>query len=189
VIMMAKSYSKVLKEYPEYITKEQLYRICQVSKKTALYYLESGIIPAIDSGKQTHRFTIATKDVVAFLKKRDKNPALYRAQPGWYQGNSGYKRKLPYLLFPLERCETTKARLDRWLEDYPDLMKPTDITKATGYVLDTVIDWCSSDKLHHFIIRKAFLIPKLSLMDFMLSDDFKGIKVKRDEYDDFLSKF
>lgn len=167
--MMAKNYSKILREYPEYFTKEQLYRICQVSKKTALYYLESGLIPAIDSGKQTHRFTIATKDVVVFLKQRDKNPACYRARPGWYQGNSGYKRALPFLIFPLERGKVTEARLTRWLEDYPDLMKPKDAAKVTGYMLDTIVDWCSSDKLHHFVIRKAFLIPKLSLMDFMMS--------------------
>ena len=50
--MMTNIYNRLLKEYPEYITKEQLYQICNVSKKTALYYLESGLLPAKDNGKE-----------------------------------------------------------------------------------------------------------------------------------------
>lgn len=46
------SYQQILDEYPEYITKEQLYRICHISKKTAQNLLESGEIPCIDTGKR-----------------------------------------------------------------------------------------------------------------------------------------
>ena len=45
-------YQWVLDEYPAIITKEQLYKICHVSKKTALYYLEGKIIPCECSGKK-----------------------------------------------------------------------------------------------------------------------------------------
>lgn len=38
-------YQWILDEYPEIITKEQLYKICHVSKKTALHYLVNGLIP------------------------------------------------------------------------------------------------------------------------------------------------
>ena len=37
-------YQWILDEYPEIITKEQLYKICHVSKKTALHYLVNGLI-------------------------------------------------------------------------------------------------------------------------------------------------
>lgn len=66
--------------------------------------------------------------------------------------------------------------------DYPDLLKSTDISKITGYLLKTVFVWCAEDKLHHFRIRQSILIPKLSLMDFMMSDDFRGIKVMLKDY-------
>ena len=36
------SYQQILDEYPEYITKEQLYQICHISKKSAQNLLESG---------------------------------------------------------------------------------------------------------------------------------------------------
>ena len=68
------SYQQILDEYPEYITKEQLYRICHISKKTAQNLLESGEIPCTDTGKKTHRFRIAAVDVVDYLRRRDSEP-------------------------------------------------------------------------------------------------------------------
>lgn len=45
--MITEKYCReVLAEYPEYITKEQMYRICHVSKKTCLFLLESGLSQA-----------------------------------------------------------------------------------------------------------------------------------------------
>lgn len=38
---------------PNIITKDQMYRICHISKKTCLFLLESGLVPNIDSGKKT----------------------------------------------------------------------------------------------------------------------------------------
>lgn len=47
-----KYYNEILQQYPEYITKDQMYRICHISKKTCLFLLESGLVPNIDSGKK-----------------------------------------------------------------------------------------------------------------------------------------
>ena len=71
--------SEVLAQYPEYITKDQMYRICHISKKTCLFLLESGLVPNIDSGKKTRRFKIKTEDVIDYLKSRDDYPELYKA--------------------------------------------------------------------------------------------------------------
>lgn len=70
-------YSFLLSKYPEYVTKDQFYRICHISKNTARYYLENGFIPCIDSGKKTRRFKIAIKDIISFLEDRDENPEKY----------------------------------------------------------------------------------------------------------------
>ena len=56
--------NEILQQYPEYITKDQMYRICHISKKTCLFLLESGLVPNIDSGKKTRRFKIKTVDVI-----------------------------------------------------------------------------------------------------------------------------
>lgn len=189
--MMANStqYGKILKEYPEHITKEQLYKICHVSKHTARYYLESGLIPSTSSGKKTRKYKVATKDVVAFLKKRDKNPKRYLAPDGWYQGMNGYKAKPKFIFHRLEQTEKAEMQLTRWLAEYPDLIKPPEVSRITGYSKSAVVDWCAEGKLHHFLIRRTYFIPKLSLIDFMLSEQFNGFKIKPDAYEDFVAAF
>ena len=84
-------YNEVLQSYPEYITKDQMYRICHIIKKTCLFLLESRLIPNIDSGKKTRRFKIKTTDVVEYLKDRDDYPELYKAPGVFYKGD-GYKK-------------------------------------------------------------------------------------------------
>ena len=60
---MNRDYSALLMEYPEVISKEQVYRICHISKRKATWLLENGIIPCKDSGKKTRRFQVRTIDV------------------------------------------------------------------------------------------------------------------------------
>lgn len=43
---------------PDVITKDQLYRICHISKSTALYLLQSGKIPCEYTGKRTRCYKI-----------------------------------------------------------------------------------------------------------------------------------
>jgi len=43
---------------PDVITKDQIYRICHISKSTALYLLQSGKIPCEYTGKRTRCYKI-----------------------------------------------------------------------------------------------------------------------------------
>ena len=45
-------YSELLQQFPEYMTKNQMYKVCHISKKTCLFLLENGLVPCIDSGKK-----------------------------------------------------------------------------------------------------------------------------------------
>lgn len=86
---------EILEQYPEYITKDQMYRICHISKKTCLFLLESGLVPNIDSGKKTRRFKIKTTDVIQYLHDRDDYPELYKAPDGFYVRDGCKKALLP----------------------------------------------------------------------------------------------
>lgn len=81
-------YQWILDTYPETITKEQLYKLCHVSKKTAQHYLVNGIIPCMNTGKKTRQYTIRTVDVVKFLELRDRDPDICLAPIGWYRQNA-----------------------------------------------------------------------------------------------------
>ena len=52
---------------PEVMNKEQFFRICHISKSTALHLLKSGKVPCEWSGKKTRCYKIRKEDVKAYV--------------------------------------------------------------------------------------------------------------------------
>lgn len=59
-------YRYLLNQYPETVQKEQFRIICHISKRTARYLLQSGLVPCVQSGKKTRNYTIKMKDIVRY---------------------------------------------------------------------------------------------------------------------------
>ena len=72
---------------PDVITKDQLYRICHISKSTALYLLQSRKIPCEYTGRKTRCYKIKKEDVIAYLENCKGFPESYSAPAGWYKGD------------------------------------------------------------------------------------------------------
>lgn len=157
-------YQWILDAYPETITKEQLYKLCHVSKKTAQHYLVNGIIPCVNTGKKTRQYIIRTEDVVAFLEARDRDPDAYLAPIGWYRQNAPIYR--PRIHSPAMQ-KKLKAALVSILQDYPDVLTSDQVAEVTGYHHETIVRWCGKKKLEFFYIRRSYLIPKTSLMEYL----------------------
>ena len=149
------SYQQILDEYPEYITKEQLYQICHISKKSAQNLLESGEIPCIDSGRKTHRFLIATTDVVDYLHRRDNAPR-------------------PAV------DETAVEKIHAALALYPDVLSVAQVSELTGRRSSTVTKWCRLNYIENIYAGGKNHIPKASLADFLVSrwEEFQNIGEK-----------
>ena len=149
------SYQQILDEYPEYITKEQLYQICHISKKSAQNLLESGEIPCIDSGRKTHRFLIATADVVDYLQRRDSAP-----RPA--------------------ADETAVEKIRAALALYPDVLSVAQVSELTGRRSSTVTKWCRLNYIENIYAGGKNHIPKASLADFLVSrwEEFQNIGEK-----------
>ena len=149
------SYQQILDEYPEYITKEQLYQICHISKKSAQNLLESGEIPCMDSGRKTHRFLIATTDVVDYLHRRDSAPGP-------------------------AADETAVEKIRAALALYPDVLSVAQVSELTGRRSSTVTKWCRLNYIENIYAGGKNHIPKASLADFLVSrwDEFKNIGEK-----------
>ena len=149
------SYQQILDEYPEYITKEQLYRICHISKKTAQNLLESGEIPCTDTGKKTHRFLIAAVDVVDYLRRRDSEP---KPEP-----DAGV-------------AEQIRSALAL----YPDVLSVMQVSAITGRYPQTVTKWCRSQYIKSYSSGGKNHILKASLTDFLISrwEEFQNIGEK-----------
>lgn len=156
-----------LQGYPSYISKEQLCKICHISKRTALRLLEDGSIPCKSNGKQTRKFQIALADVEAFLLKRQArikiNPR--EARNVYRPMSAEMKSLLPHVVMD-------------WLEPYPDVLSVDEVVQITGYGSSSVVKWCKKEDLQHYCIGRKFFVPKTWLQEFMLSERFWGIHVK-----------
>ena len=156
-----------LQGYPSYISKEQLCKICHISKRTALRLLEDGSIPCKSNGKQTRKFQIALADVEAFLLKSQArikiNPR--EARNVYRPMSAEMKSLLPHVVTD-------------WLEPYPDVLSVDEVVQITGYGSSSVVKWCKKEDLQHYCIGRKFFVPKTWLQEFMLSERFWGIHVK-----------
>ena len=156
-----------LQGYPSYISKEQLCKICHISKRTALRLLEDGSIPCKSNGKQTRKFQIALADVEAFLLKRQArikiNPR--EARNVYRPMSAEMKSLLPHVVTD-------------WLKPYPDVLSVDEVVQITGYGSSSVVKWCKKENLQHYCIGRKFFVPKIWLQEFMLSERFWGIHVK-----------
>ena len=156
-----------LQGYPSYISKEQLCKICHISKRTALRLLEDGSIPCKSNGKQTRKFQIALADVEAFLLKRQArikiNPR--EARNVYRPMSAEMKSLLPHVVTD-------------WLEPYHDVLSVDEVVEITGYGSSSVVKWCKKENLQHYCIGRKFFVPKIWLQEFMLSERFWGIHVK-----------
>jgi len=178
-------YELILEEYPEYISKEQMYKLCHISKYTAQYLLESGLVPSTCSGKKTRKYKIATSDVVRYLQEREIIPERYFLP-------EGYRKKIYKSQFNTLAPETIEkmcAYYERHLSEYSDVMNVQQVSEFTGYTDTTVVRWCAAKKLHRFRIRNVYKIPKISLIDFLMSVDFRGIRTKSEKHRDFIMDF
>ena len=160
---MKKKYRDLLRQYPEYITKEQLYKICHMSKETAKYYLDTGLIPCTHNGKKTRCYTISMTDVVAFLEDREANPEKYRLprsawsrirQPDLPLMSEGYRGHL--LVFYREH-----------FSDEPDVLSVDEAAAMVKVTRDTVLKWCAEGKFEVFTVKRAFRIPKDGYLKFL----------------------
>ena len=161
-----KAYDEIRKQYPETISKDQFYRIAHISKATALYLLQSGLVPCIDSGKKTRRYTIRTEDVITYLMEREIHPEDYRAPEMWYAKRSGRtkpRKKGCNRLKKLSETETKHFRtyMEAKMEDYDDLLKVADVTEVIGYSSASIHLWCKNKKLQAFRVSGKFLILSL----------------------------
>lgn len=153
---MKKKYKDLLTQYPERITKEQLYKICHISKETAKYYLDNGFILCANNGKKTRCYTIATEDVIAFLEDKDANPENYRLPRSVWS-------RVRQPILPAKPEEHRGSLYSFYREHYADSPDVLTVDEAAGMVKvtrDTVLKWCAEEKFTIFTVRKAFRIPK-----------------------------
>lgn len=132
---------------PDIITKDQLYRICHISKSTALYLLQSGKIPCEYTGRKTRCYKIKKEDVIAYLENRKVFPESYSAPAGWYKGD--YTVQMEKQVPPIVQ-EHLRLYYTELLSGYPDVLTTQMVSKITGYGKTAINNWCNQGHIKSF---------------------------------------
>ena len=151
---------------PDVITKDQLYRICHISKSTALYLLQSGKIPCEYTGRKTRCYKIKKEDVIAYLENRKVFPESYSAPAGWYKGD--YTVQMEEQVPPIVR-EHLRLYYTELLSGYPDVLTTQAVSKITGYGKTAINNWCNQGHIKSFRKNNVNHIPKVYLVEFFCS--------------------
>ena len=159
---MANDYSALLRECPEIISADQLYRICKISKRKAKWLLDNGIIPCQNNGKKTHRYRIRIEDVVEYLRTRETNPQAVTPPTGLF--NEKKKTINPIAL--ISRVDFEHFLYAEW-QTAPDALTAADIQILTGYALITIKRWICHQKLQSVSLPTETLVAKQWLVEFM----------------------
>jgi len=172
-------------EIPDIITKDQFYRICHISKSTALHLLRSGKVPCEYSGKKTRCYRIKKEDAQKYLEGRAIFPEAYSAPVGWYcSGHKTTQKEVP----PVILEDMSDYYIDM-LTAYPDVLTVQQVKDFIGYGSTSINRWCSKQWLKHFKKGRANLVPKVFLVEFFCSVHFRAINQKTPRHIKLLKGF
>lgn len=173
-------YDALKKEYPKFVSKEQLCKICGIAKDTAWIYLQSGVIPCRDTGKKTRRYSICIEDVIAFLEKRDKGQVPPRSELKYYR---------PRPLAPLPEIKETdgyrgevKRYFSSLLNGSPDVVTPREMAEIVGLSQAVIQRHILHGKIHAAIVGRGYKISKENVLVFMLSSCYQDGKGCSEKY-------
>lgn len=172
-----------LKKYPDIMNKEQMRIVCHISKRTALYLIQFGLIPNETTGKKTRCYRIKKSDIIAFMKDREVNPDKYIAPENWYRyGNMDVKAFKIRLLPDLPDRSYLRKYYEQHLSSYMDIMDVSDAVEFSGYNRRTVAGWIREGKLKGMPYNNKFIIPKCYLIDWLCSDEYNSTIRKSEKH-------
>lgn len=160
---MKTDYSYLLKEYPETISMDQLYKICHISKRKGKWLLEHGVIPCRDSGKKTRRFTIKIKDVIKFLEMQEAGKLKNLPPPGIFASQSPIKKTNYVKVNPSAFSALLKGQ---W-KLKPDALNTEQVSELLGYTTTTITKWIKTGWLKAVPYQRGYLIPKEWLIRYL----------------------
>lgn len=171
--------------YPDGVNKEIFRKVCHVSPRMAQYLLESQLVPCTIKDQKSHKYTITTADMVAYLRDREKHPERYcypSERDKYAQAQKSKRRKARGRLSDAQLRAITDEAYDaacqKVLASCPDVMKIDQARHVIGYSYKSYVNWYREKKLICVMIRGHILVPRLALYEFMMSDKFRGLRQK-----------
>ena len=183
-----KNYSHLKRQYPGYISLDQFYKICKIAKRSAKYLVDNGIVPAIDSGKKTHRYQIAIEDVIAYLRRRDREGSLIPAGATSSREPSDSKRSYSQVVARGQERELAKYFAEVYA-DYPDVLTTDDMAAMVGMHKKSFMRILKDGHIKVLASEPRYIVPKAYFWDFIASRRFIDAWSNSDEFIRILEGF
>ena len=160
----------------EYLSKEQFCKECHVGKGTALWLIQSGLLPAINTMRQTGRYLIARSDVARYMRSRELEPEKYRYKKHRCQGalNPG--------LVPVGSVDSRRNVLEAIWSHVPDVLRCHEVQALLGYEKGVIARWRKELGLGYIKVSQTIYYPKKYLIDFLLSPPSQAQYFKSKEH-------
>ena len=188
------NYEELKTQYPEYISLDNLYKICKISKRSAVYLVKHGIIPAIDTGKQTWRYKIAVTDVITYLQQRDKLGNMI--PPGAVssrkkdRSNYQYGNRKSFAELVTQGYENEVAEYFNFIyADNQEILTTNDIADMTGLNRGTIMKLAQKGLIKSIADKPKYLIPKQYLLEFVVTRRFLEAKTHSELFKKILGGF
>jgi hypothetical protein len=165
-------------KYPDFISLDELRRVCKIGPSSARYLVENGIIPAIDTGKQTWRYKISIDDVIVYLRRRKKVGTMI--PPGAVTSRSGNTNRARQLRKRLSFSRIVDLGQEWEVAEYfnyiyadcDDILTTMDIAEMTGLDKSTVLKALQKGYIRSIEQKPQYLVPKQYLMEFVVSQRY-----------------
>lgn len=175
--MRLKKYEKLKQQYPEYISLDQLYRICRISKRSALYLVQNGIIPFVDTGKKTWRYKIALVDVITYLRRREQLGSMIPSGSVSSRCKRPNNPRKSYSSLVSPGNEGAIAEYFKYIyADCPSILTTADVTEMTGLCKKTILQYLKNGEIKSLGITNKYIIPKQNVLEFVASPVFIDCK-------------
>ena len=185
-----KKYDEIRKQYPEYVSLDKVYQICGISKRSASYLVEQGIIPALDTGRKTWRYRVALEDIISYLSKREKVGSMIPRGAATSRRNyqTGCRESFASIIKSSDGHEVTEY-FNYIYADFPDILQIPDLVDMTGLSKKTLSLFLKDGYIKCLTNHPHYLIPKTYLLEFVSTTKFIDCKSNSEVFKKILGGF
>lgn len=161
-----------------FLSKEEFRKECHISKATALWLIETGLIPVVrKESATTDRYLIARDDMEAYLRNRELEPKKYR-----YRKTERYPSGICVKSYTPARARKLRTAASITWENEPDMLLLSDVSRLLGYREKIIQEWRKTMELETVIVGQRLFFPKQYLIEFVSSANFHRVRPKSAEH-------
>ena len=186
-------YATLKNQYPDFLSLDEVSKVCRIAKRSARYLVEHGIIPAIDTGKKTWRYQIKIDDVIAYLKRREQLGSMI--PPGavtsrYKERNGKTSNRKSFAQMVVQGQEYEIAEYFSFIySEYDEILTTADVVEMTGLDKGTIQKLLRDGHIKSLANRPTYLIPKQYLLEFVVTRRFIEAKSNSETFKKVLGGF